>query len=306
MWGWVIILTRWVRPYWDSILLHGLHAIISSASCSRVNLRRPLTSTNLSLLSSILEGSSCSDLTWSVLLLSTCPYCLLARLSLIYLIEWTHWSLTLGVVIILTEKSIQILRSCTWSSALWRNSLDLTLFIREFSSTTWLLTAASTSWLEKTTLSIISSIKKGGTTKEILSLNLLRIMETLLHFLSRVWVSWLNIINHVEHILHVLWLILRLVHLVFIVCIVVHQLYWARSVEELRLVWRFWGKLGTDYLIWIAAIFLASLLHDSIGKNLAVEEGEIILTCVGETLIVYGTIGGELIHKMLVSYLACK
>ena len=165
MWGWEIILTRWVRSYWDSILLHGLHTIISSASCSRINLRWALTSSNLSLLSCILERSSCSDLTWSVLLLSTCSYSLLARLALRNLIEWTHRPLTLSVVSILTEKSIQILRCCTWSSALWLNSLDFTLFIWEFSSTTWLLAAASTSWLEKTTLCvIISCIKQRRTT----------------------------------------------------------------------------------------------------------------------------------------------
>ena len=143
-----VVLSRWVWANRDSILLHWLHAVSPWVASHRVTCHRGLTAANNSLLTlHILERSSCTYLTRSILLTAARSHGLLPWLVLIDLIEWWHRSLTLCVIVILAQKTIQILRSRAWPRVLVAYSLHFTILVGEFSPRSWLLSAASSSWL---------------------------------------------------------------------------------------------------------------------------------------------------------------
>ena len=101
----VVILAWRVGSNWDSILRHGLHTVTSVVWLTV--LTRSLTAAYLSLLSlDTVVGSTCSYLSSSVLLASTCPNHLRTILILIDFSKWTHWSLALRVIAVLIQKTI--------------------------------------------------------------------------------------------------------------------------------------------------------------------------------------------------------
>ena len=129
---WEVVLTWRVRSHRDSILrLHlRLHAILPGITLLITCLDWSLTASHLSLLAlDTIERCTSSDLALSILLAATSSDDLLAILILINLGEWTHRSLTLSIVV-LTQKSIQVLRCRARSSILATHSLHLALVIR--------------------------------------------------------------------------------------------------------------------------------------------------------------------------------
>ena len=76
-----------------------------------------------------------------------------------------------------------------------------------------------------------------------------------------------------------------------------HELDGTCPVEELGLVRRLGCKLGTHGALSSSTVLGTTLLHDSIGEDLTVKEGHVVLAGArGEILVVDRPIRGELVY----------